>query len=1036
MKKIIVILCLLSCSLGYTQKSIKYSQAKITYNTRENLKKLIELRLPMDHGLNIREGFIISNFSTAEIDIARRMGLQVEILIDDTQADFIRRNKIAKTQKRVQNIECPSEKNYYPTPANFALGSMGGFLTYQEMLDNLDAMRAKYPTLISARANIGDFVTNGFPDNTVSPSIGGNALQWVRISDNPDVDENEPEILYDAVHHSGEPLTLSQLIYYMWYLLENYDSDPEIKQIVNHTALYFIPVVNPDGYLYNQKIHPDGGGGWRGNRSYTIDSETGEPYIIGMDLNRDYDYYPTGDPSSSTSWGNPFSQPETQAMKWFVEQHDFIIALNNHSYSNLLLFPFGYEVDKPTPDNDIYLSISEAMVEQNEYKNGLTTTLMYTTPGNGDDFMYGTVGTHDKIFAFTPEIGPNHWPTYDKIDNICKTMMYLNLTTAKMANNYAVVKDNSKTNIDVNYNSFYASFDVRRIGLRGNGNFTVRIIPVSDNIKSVGRAKNYTNVQKGNVIKDSTIITLEETVGIGDTIEYQIQVDSGLHTHTITVNKNIGELTTIIDNKADTFNEYIVGDGWKINPWFYKSAPGSIRNTVKSFSNQDSSIELAKEIDLTKAFYATVEFNVIWVDRYNYNISNTHTQFEVSTDNGVSWTPQCGKYTRINEANEPYYGGFPYGWVLEEINLNDYLGETIKIRFQFMRDEIANVGSFSFDDLKVKVLYEPLAVADAAITPAYCNEMYKGAIDITVAGGVPPYTYEWYANWDTLIGKTEDIKNLNAGFYRVMVEDAKGTRAYKFFEVINEVDWTDLDDGIEVNPATNTLVKTGASSWSTGAASSNLLVNRGFLQFNIEKRSVSHYFIGLSDKNIADPHSYKTIDYAFYYNGSNHSIGIFESGIRKRIIQLENEVNTFQIIKYGDKSIEYYVNNSLEYTSQKKSSTPLLVDVSILNAIELPKVEVSFCNDVVGDLNKITFKNFDVFIYPNPSKNGIFEIKTAQKEDFNVTVLDVNGRALTKKQLKASSSTYKLDLSKYEAGIYFAKLENDSKTQVHKLIIE
>ena len=52
----------------------------------------------------------------------------------------------------------------------------------------------------------------------------------------------------------------------MWYLLENYDSDSEIQSIVDNTELYFIPVVNPDGYLYNELTNPNGGGFWRKNR--------------------------------------------------------------------------------------------------------------------------------------------------------------------------------------------------------------------------------------------------------------------------------------------------------------------------------------------------------------------------------------------------------------------------------------------------------------------------------------------------------------------------------------------------------------------------------------------------------------------------------------------------------------------------------------------------------------------------------------------------------------------------------------------------
>ena len=228
---------------------------------------------------------------------------------------------------------------------------MGGYFTYQEVLDELDQMKALYPNLITTKANISNFLTQGQPDNSVTPSIGGNGIKWVKISDNPDASESEPQILYTAIHHAREPMSLHQLIFYMWYLLENYETDPEIQSIVDNTELYFVPVVNPDGYLYNEKTNPNGGGFWRKNRRNNGNG------TFGVDNNRNYEYFIDGN-SGNGMWGGegssgnpdsqvyrgsaPFSEVENQAMKWFVEQHNFIMAFNNHSYGELLLRPYGY----------------------------------------------------------------------------------------------------------------------------------------------------------------------------------------------------------------------------------------------------------------------------------------------------------------------------------------------------------------------------------------------------------------------------------------------------------------------------------------------------------------------------------------------------------------------------------------------------------------------------------------------------------------------------------------------------------------------
>ena len=76
----------------------------------------------------------------------------------------------------------------------------------------------------------------------------------------------------------------------MWSLLEGYNSDEELTYLVNNREMYFVPVVNPDGYVYNQTTNPLGGGLWRKNRSVNSGN------CMGVDLNRNFSF----------EWGNPF----------------------------------------------------------------------------------------------------------------------------------------------------------------------------------------------------------------------------------------------------------------------------------------------------------------------------------------------------------------------------------------------------------------------------------------------------------------------------------------------------------------------------------------------------------------------------------------------------------------------------------------------------------------------------------------------------------------------------------------------------------
>ena len=130
-----------------------------------------------------------------------------------------------------------------------------------------------------------------------------------------------------------------------------------------------------------------------------------------------------------------------------------------------------------TPDNSTYVAISGMMVAENGFSNILSSGL-YPAAGDSDDFMYGETSTHDKIFAFTPEIGgTGFWPAVNEIDPIAEGMVYLNLTAAHLVTNYAVSNDLTAAIIPNLSGSFY--YDIQRLGLEDPANFTVSIIPIT-----------------------------------------------------------------------------------------------------------------------------------------------------------------------------------------------------------------------------------------------------------------------------------------------------------------------------------------------------------------------------------------------------------------------------------------------------------------------------------------------------------------------------------------------------------------------------
>ena len=325
----LLIFCAFFPFLCFSQKNEKFHKVKINYTSPADLVKLAKQGVCIDHGLHKKNHFFISDFSESEIEKMLSLNFDYEILINDVTHFYKQRNKLSN--KSAKNIFCEENENILETPENYDFkpsDDFGGFYTYNEMLNELDDMHSLYPEIISARSDIKDETFSSSPH--IHETYEGRYLQWVKISDNPNISEGEPQILYTALHHAREPASLQQLIYFMWYLLENYDSNDSIKQIIDNSELFFVPCVNPDGYIFNETIEPDGGGMWRKN---TRDSH-------GVDNNRNYSYIDengnevwntsgtSSNPYGSTYAGDgPFSESENRAIRYFVESNNFTSQL-------------------------------------------------------------------------------------------------------------------------------------------------------------------------------------------------------------------------------------------------------------------------------------------------------------------------------------------------------------------------------------------------------------------------------------------------------------------------------------------------------------------------------------------------------------------------------------------------------------------------------------------------------------------------------------------------------------------------------------
>jgi hypothetical protein len=194
----------------------------------------------------------------------------------------------------------------------------------------------------------------------------------------------------------------------MYTYLERWEADDEpTKKLLQSTELWFVPVMNPDGYEYtftDERL-------WRKNlRDNNGDgiTQVGD----GVDPNRNfpahwgYDNEGSSDiPSSETYRGpSPASEPETQAAIRLFDLAKAEFLVNYHSNGEWLLYNDGWQIGTPTADDPIYHALSgnldEAAIEG--YHPGLSSDVLYVTNGETDGYVQEANGT----LAWTPELSP------------------------------------------------------------------------------------------------------------------------------------------------------------------------------------------------------------------------------------------------------------------------------------------------------------------------------------------------------------------------------------------------------------------------------------------------------------------------------------------------------------------------------------------------------------------------------------------------------------------------------------------------------
>lgn len=253
-----------------------------------------------------------------------------------------------------------------------------GYHTYESLTTELIGIQAAHPDICRLIS--------------IGKSYLGKDLWFMKITDHPDTDEDEPEVKYIATMHGDEPVGMELTLYLIRYLTDNYGSDSRITHLINEIELWIMPLMNPDGLGQQNRMNAQG-----------------------FDLNRSFPDR-VSDPINTVT-GRPI---EVQHIMNWQFHHSPVLGANFHGGALVVNYPFDSDPDywatySKTPDDDVFIQMSLtyssanlSMFNNPEFYHGITNGIAwYIVFGGMQDWNYVWMGCHEVTLEVCNEKAPN-----------------------------------------------------------------------------------------------------------------------------------------------------------------------------------------------------------------------------------------------------------------------------------------------------------------------------------------------------------------------------------------------------------------------------------------------------------------------------------------------------------------------------------------------------------------------------------------------------------------------------------------------------
>ncbi|KFU85176.1 Carboxypeptidase A1 [Chaetura pelagica] len=291
--------------------------------------------------------------------------------------------------KDVQELLDEEKKNMTKprrTERSTSTFDFASYHTMEEIYNWMDTLVQDHPSLVS-KLQIGQSYENR-PLYVLKFSTGGS---------------NRPAIWLDTGIHSREWITQATGVWTANKIAEEYGQDPSVTAILDTMDIFLEIIANPDGFAFTHSSNRL----WRKTRSLNAGSR-----CVGVDPNRNWDAGFGGSGSSSNPCSeiyrgpHPHSEREVKAIVDFILSHGNVkSAISIHSYSQMLLFPYGYKTTPAAHHQELNELAKKAVsdlaaVYGTKYTYGSVVDTIYPADGTATDWAYD----QGVKYSFTMEL--------------------------------------------------------------------------------------------------------------------------------------------------------------------------------------------------------------------------------------------------------------------------------------------------------------------------------------------------------------------------------------------------------------------------------------------------------------------------------------------------------------------------------------------------------------------------------------------------------------------------------------------------------